>query len=292
MLMRELLDSDTPSEVGDGHLFVVIGAQRTGTNILREILNTNDQIAMLGEILTPSPAPAHWDNFCRGLSVGKALPATFAEAESLLDQYFDFVRYRIRNHWEGNRKRCTRAFGVDIKYNQLREIAPTNWNSSSSFILSYLRARKATVIHTTRNVVHSAISTLIAAQRNLWHNYDGSVIDRSYQIDVGECLVCARRTLQDRNAFIESARGGKVVTCSYEGLVDDIERANTDEEIPEGHGPLWDIAAALGSRYRFRYDRRLQKAISIPYSKLLSNYDALVERLKDSDLSALVPTLR
>ena len=43
---------------------------------------------------------------------------------------------------------------------------------------------------------------------------------------------------------------------------------------------------------RFRYDRRLQKAISIPYSKLLSNYDALVERLKDSDFSALVPTLR
>ena len=290
--MRNLLNNDAPSEVGDGHLFVVIGAQRTGTNILREILNTNDQIAMLGEILTPSPAPAHWDNFCRGLPVGKAVPVTFAEAESLLDQYFEFVRYRIRDHWEGNRKRCARSFGVDIKYNQLRYIAPTNWNSCSSFILGYLRSRKATVIHTTRNVVHSAISTLIAAQRNVWHNYDGSVIDRSYQIDVGECLAYARRVLQDRNAFIESARGGKVVTCSYENLVDDIERASSAEEIPEGHGPLWDIAVALGSRFKFRYDRRLQKAISVPYSKLLTNYDALVERLKDSELSALVPTLR
>ena len=290
--MRNLLNDDAPLEVGDGHLFVVIGAQRTGTNILREILNTNDQIAMLGEILTPSQAPAHWDNFCRGLPVGKALPVTFAEAESLLDQYFEFVRYRIRNHWEGNRKRCARSFGVDIKYNHLRRIAPTNWNSSSSFILGYLRSRKATVIHTTRNVVHSAISTLIAAQRNVWHNYDGSVIDRSYQIDVGECLAYARRVLQDRNAFIESARGGKVVTCSYENLVDDIERASSAEEIPEGHGPLWDIAVALGSRFKFRYDRRLQKAISVPYSKLLMNYDALVERLKDSELSALVPTLR
>jgi hypothetical protein len=290
--MRDLPNSNTPSEVGDGHLFAVIGAQRTGTNILREILNTNDHIAMLGEILTPSPAPAHWDNFCRGLPVGRALPASFTEAESLLDEYFEFVRYRIRNHWEGNRKRCARSFGVDIKYNQLRYIAPTNWNSCSSFILGYLRSRKATVIHTTRNVVHSAISTLIAAQRNVWHNYDGSVIDRSYQIDVGECLAYARRSLQNRNAFTESARGGKVVTCSYEGLVEDIERACPNEEIPEGPGPLWDIATELGSRFKFRYDRRLQKAISIPYSKLLSNYDDLVEQLKDSEFSALVPTLR
>jgi hypothetical protein len=279
-------------EVGGGHLFVVIGAQRTGTNILREILNTNDQIAMLGEILTPSPAPAHWENFCRGLPVGKAFPATFSEAESLLDQYFEFVRYRIRNHWEGNRKRCSRAFGVDIKYNQLRYIAPTNWNSASSFILSYLRSRGATVIHTTRNLIHSAISTLIASQRNVWHNYNGLVVDRSYQIDVEECLACARRTLQDRNAFIESARGGKVITCSYESLIEDIERAGVDEEIPEGPGPLSDIAAALGSHFKFRYDRRLQKAISIPYSKLLSNYDALLGRLKDSEFSARVPTLR
>ena len=100
-------------------LFVVIGAQRTGTNLLREILNTNEQIAMLGEVLSPSPAPAHWDNFCRRLPHHSVLPATPGEAESLLDQYFEFVQYRIRNHWAGNKKNRSRAFGVDIKYNQL-----------------------------------------------------------------------------------------------------------------------------------------------------------------------------
>jgi hypothetical protein len=40
-----LADSDTSLRNGGVHLFVVIGAQRTGTNILREILNTNEQIA-------------------------------------------------------------------------------------------------------------------------------------------------------------------------------------------------------------------------------------------------------
>ena len=95
---------------------------------------------MLGEVLTPSPAPAHWDNFCRSLPARSVLPATFSETESLLDQYFEFVQYRIRNHWEGNKKSRSHAFGVDIKYNQLRQIAPANWNSSSApFILGYLR---------------------------------------------------------------------------------------------------------------------------------------------------------
>ena len=117
--VRVLADSDTSLREDGAHLFVVIGAQRTGTNILREILNTNEQIAMLGEVLSPSPAPAHWDNFCRGLPVRSVLPASFGETESLLDQYFEFVRYRIRNHWEGNKKSRSHAFGVDIKYNQL-----------------------------------------------------------------------------------------------------------------------------------------------------------------------------
>jgi Sulfotransferase family len=286
-----LANSENPLRGGDRHLFVVIGAQRTGTNILREILNTNEQIAMLGEVLTPSPAVAHWGNFCRGLPAGKDLPATFSDAETLLDQYFEFVRYRVRNHWEGNKKSLSQAFGVDIKYNQLRRIQPADWESPCPFILSYLRSRKATLIHTTRNVIHSAISTLIAARRNLWHNYDGAVIDGSYNIDVEECLACARTIVQDREDFLKSAHDCKIIDCRYERLIEDLERAGSREEIPEGPGPLWDIAQALESPCQFRYDRRLQKAINISYSRLLSNYDAVVRRLKDSEFAAFAPTL-
>ena len=288
--MKALAKCDPP--LSGVTLFAVIGAQRTGTNLLREILNTNEEIAMLGEVLAPGEAPAHWENFCRSQLVGKTLLATVCEAESLLDRYFDFVRYRIRNHWEGNKKSCSRAFGVDIKYSQLRYIAPASWNSSHPFILSYLRSRGATLIHTTRNVIHSAISSLIASERNVWHNYDGAMIDRRYCIDVEECLSYARRTLKERDAFVELAHGGEVVPCPYEGLIDDIERAGSQQEIPEGPGPLWDISTALGSRFKFCNDGRLQRAINVPYSRLLSNYDSLVERLKESELSALVSTLR
>jgi LPS sulfotransferase NodH len=287
---HERLDTDTSTS--GVQLFVVIGAQRTGTNILREILNTNDEIAMLGEVLTPSPAPAHWDNFCRTLPVHTVHPASVGEAEALLDRYFEFVQYRIRNHWEGNRKSRSHVFGVDIKYNQLRDIAPANWSSSApAFILGYLRSRGATLIHTTRNVIHCAISTLIASQRNVWHNYDGAVIDRSYHLDIQECLAYARTILKHREAFIETASGCKVVNCSYESLVEDIARAGSQEEIPAAPGPLWDIAQALKGSFAFRYDRRLQKAINIPYSRLLSNFNGLISQLRDSEFSKLVSTL-
>jgi hypothetical protein len=283
---------DTDALTSGVTAFVVIGAQRTGTNILREILNTNDQIAMLGEVLTPSTAPAHWDNFCRTLPVHTVHPTSVSEAEALLDRYFEFVQYRIRNHWEGNRKSRSHAIGVDIKYNQLRAIAPANWSSSSpAFFIGYLRSRGTTIIHTTRNVIHCAISTFIAAHRNVWHNYDGAVIDRSYHLDIQDCLAYARTILKHREAFIEAASGCKVVNCSYESLIEDIARAGSQEEIPAAPGPLWDIAHALESSFTFRYDRRLQKAINVPYSRLISNYDALVSELKDSEFSTLVSSL-
>jgi hypothetical protein len=284
-------DGDADSSSGATLFFAVIGAQRTGTNILRETLNTNDQIAMLGEVLSPSPAPAHWDNFCRGLSIRSVHPTSFAEAEALLDQYFDFVRYRIRNHWEGNKKNRSHAIGVDIKYNQLTRIGPANWDSAAPFILFYLRSRRAILVHATRNVIHSAISTLIASQRNLWHNYAGAVIDRSYQIDVAECLAYARTITQHRDAFLKSTQGGRVVNCSYESLVRDVARAGSRYKIPEGPGPLSDIAKALTCSFSFSYERRLQKAINVPYSRMLSNYDALVRQLENSEFSALIPTL-
>jgi LPS sulfotransferase NodH len=286
----ERLDTDIS---GRGvNLFVVIGAQRTGTNILREILNTNEQIAMLGEVLTPSPAPAHWENFCRTQPLRIIHPESASEAEALLDRYFEFVQYRIRHHWEGNRKSRSHAFGVDIKYNQLRHIAPANWSPSSpAFILGYLRSREATLVHTTRNVVHCAISTMIASRRNLWHNYEGAVIDCGYHLDIQECLEYARTILKHREAFMEASAGCKVVNCSYENLTEDIARAGTQQEIPDVPGPLQDIAQALESSFTFRYDRRLQKAINIPYSKLISNYDLLIRQLKDSEFSTMASTL-
>jgi hypothetical protein len=132
---------------------------------------------------------------------------------------------------------------------------------------------------------------MIASQRNLWHNYDGAVIDHPYEIDIAECLAHARTIVREQDTFRKSADGCQVVNCRYESLIDDLERAEPRDEIPEGPGPLRNIAAALNAPFRFRDDRRLLKAINVPYSILLSNYDALVGRLKDSEFSGLSNTL-
>lgn len=275
----------------DTRRFVVIGAQRTGTNILREILNTNEQIAMLGEVFWPDPAPAHWDNFLRLNPSPDFPPSNQVDAESLLDRYFDFVEQRIRHHWAGNAKSNCRAIGVDIKYDQLRRVAPESWNPASPpFLLSYLKSRDFLLIHTIRrNVILGAISEIVAEQRNLWHNYHGSVIDRSYYVPIDDCLGRARRNVERCNQFRAFTSEYRVVETHYEELADNIARAAGGRI---GSGPLWAIADALGVPHSFTYDGGLKRAIDIPYSRLISNHADLRDAVRKSEFSSLADTLQ
>jgi LPS sulfotransferase NodH len=271
------------------HLFVVIGIQRTGTNLLREILNTNEQIAMLGEVFTPNPTRAHWDNFVRLLPAEALPPKTHADGRLLLDKYFDFVR----NHWADGAKAHSRVFGVDIKYNQLRRISAPDQNlAGPPFLLQDLRSRGAMLIHAVReNVLQCALSTMIADQRGVWHNYQGAAIDRTYSIDPEACLAYAREIVGERAAFCKFTKGCSMVTCCYEDLVQDIGRADAGGEIPRGAGPLLDIAESLGVPFRFRHDGRLQKALNVPYSRLISNHEALLRAVSNSEFSEFAATL-
>jgi len=272
-------------------MFVVIGAQRTGTNLLREILNTNDAVAMLGEIFTPSTAPAHWDNYLRDHAVEIARDASPADLTVLFDRYFDYVHHRIRGHWEGNRKRDASAIGVDIKYNQLVNVSPRDWPAADRpFLLEYLRSRDATIINTVReNVIECALSTLIAAQRNVWHDYGGATIDRRYVVDPATCVAYARSIVREHAAFRAWARDARLVTVRYDDLAGAVNGREPGTEVPGDAGPLADVAAALGVPCTFSYDGRLRKAIRLPYAALLANYDQLVRALQTSEFAALTP---
>jgi hypothetical protein len=183
--------------------FVVIGARRTGTNLLREILNTNHAAAMLGEVFTPSPAPAHWSNFLEHETRRVFPPPNFVDAASLMDEYFEYVEYRIRNHWQDNKKAAAHALGFDVKYDQLGRITPSdNASSASPFLLEYFKSRRFVLIHTTRyNVIKCALSEIIAQRRNLWHNYGGARFDRPYYVVPSDCLSRARSTARRRGEF-------------------------------------------------------------------------------------------
>ncbi|HUA33401.1 MAG TPA: Stf0 family sulfotransferase [Candidatus Binataceae bacterium] len=273
-------------------LFVVVGAQRTGTNLLREILNTNGDIAMLGEVFSPSTAPAHWANFLAMLPVAERPIVSANRARALLDKYIAFVDYRVRNHWIDGDKSDVSAIGLDIKYNQLRSLDPPDRQyDDTPFFIEYLRARDAIAIHIVRrNIIHCAISAMIAEQRGVWHDYVGMSIDGKYTIAPEECLVRARQIVRDRKAFLRFSTGVRVIDCSYEELVEQLDDAAEGERV-RAPGPLMDIAKGFDVPFDFHPDVRLRKAINLPYSKLIANHAELVAALRNSDFADFASTV-
>jgi len=281
---------DQPMFPGAGaDFFAVIGAHRTGSNLLRNILNSSDKVAMMGEVLSPSAAAAHWDNYLRGLPPNTFPPLSPWEMESLLDRYFQFMLYRIRNHWAGSDKSHCRAIGIDIKYAHLRHLAPINWSTTRPpFFLLYLKARGATLIHTARrNLLQCAISASMAAQRN-WREDDFEP-HRRYSIDPERCLEDMRKIVDFRREFLDGAAGGKVVESVFEDLAMQAGSA-AGGRIPDGPGPLRDIADALGLSFNFRYESRPR--VHIPYCLRLKNHAQLVEAVKGSNFAELAGSLQ
>jgi len=273
-------------------LFVVVAARRTGTNLLRELLNTNPSLAMLGEVLTPSSAPGHFANFLRTLGNEGLANADTQSTSTLLDKYFSYIEYRIRNFWIDGNKPLLRAIGVDIKYDQLLDISPANYVNESPFIIEYLRQRNALIVHTVRNnIIHSAISDLIARQRNLWHNHDGKIIDESYHIEPRLCLSRAREIVDQRAAFERTTNGCRLVECRYEDLVQSISEVAPGAKLLNRCTALGHITEALCVPFEFRDLGRLHKAINIPYRQLIANFDELAEAVRLSEFACLAQSL-
>ena len=287
-------------------LFVVIGFQRTGTEILSEILNTHEDITAFQEILLPSYEQEFaiglhlisegiypLDNFLRENSCSKLSLVSSTESESLLDRYFEYIQGRVRQSARSSSKRQGRLIGINVKYSQLNDHNPGLWDSNAPpFLLCYLKSRGVQLIHTTRkNVIHCAISSMIATQRGVWHDYEGASIEQAYFIDIDKCLESARRLVRERESFLRFAHQFSFVPCCYEDLCRDLIRAAPDTEIPDAPGPLQDIAAALDIPFRFQYSGNLRKAIRIPYSQLISNSADLIEAIKRSEFSDLASTL-
>ncbi len=316
----------------DVRLFVVTGTQRTGTNLLRELLNTNPALAMMAEILTPCAPPGHrnpgppypdqsedeaassyqlpgtshsfasldldqdayWGNFLRTLPSGRFPAQTAAEAEALLDRYFEFLLDLIRRRWTDGQKMHVRAIGVDIKYTHMRRLAPRRWDAEAkSFLLSYFRARGVTLIHAVRrNMVHCTISDLAVRRTGRCHNYAHETMDGRITINPAEFLGWARRIVRDREMFRQQAVGLDSVEYEYEHLVHDLTRAEEGTgRISPGDGPLSTIATALDVPFEFVDRGSLKKTINIPYSQLLTNYDEFLQAVRQSEFCEFASSL-
>ena len=162
-----------------------------------------------------------------------------------MDEYFKFVESRIRNHWHANAKAASHALGFDIKYDQLRQVTSgSHARSDPPFLLGYFKRNRMLLIHIIRkNVIKCAISEMIAQQRNVWHNYGNTKIDRTYSINPEDCLGRARLIVRSRLEFELMSQGCQLIEAGYKELAEAIAGAR-NEQIGE-ELPLRDIAQAL-----------------------------------------------
>ncbi len=276
-------------------LFAVVGCQRTGTQLLREVLNSNNRLALVAEPFTPYPAPIFWHNCVRQLPPEKYPTQTVSDAQALLDRYMSVLHRDVYSNSEsyGTPKRKLTALGLDVKYNQLRCAGPVYTDLlERPFLIKYFRERQIQIIHMVRkNLAHAALSMIIANERKIWHNQDGRKFEGRYRISPEELLAYMTYIQNERDEFLRLTQDLNVQTFSYEDLVQDVSSANEAGLIPMNTRVLQPIAECLNVPNQFERPQGMHKVINRPYSEILDNFDEIVAALKSSQFSEFTSSL-
>jgi hypothetical protein len=275
--------------------FALIACQRSGTHLLREILNSNPCIALLAEPFSRQPQSVYWLNFVRTLPENQYPPLLPEDATALLDQYLQVIQRDVQENrcWYGGSKVPLKALGLDVKYNQLKCVTPLITDlRAQPFLLDYFWNRRFRIVHMVRNnVVHAALSGIISNIRGVWQNYDDHVIQGQFRIPPAELFRCIRWIQDEREEFLRLAQSLPMQTCVYEELVEDLRQIDASGFFPKDAAALRPLAKFLGVPNRFRYGREICKVINRPYAEILENYDELVRALADSEFAELADTL-
>ncbi len=180
--------------------FVTVGTQRTGTNILREVLCTSPEVGFRGEVF--SPGTESFEVFAA--ANGFTRPTGYPEAER---QILGFIK-----HLHSQMPPEVRAYGFDVKYSQLRAITPTfEPLCALPALVQFIKSSGTRVIHVVReNVLQSALSEMIATARAVWHHTGGERIEGKIPIDCRELLRIMLEKRADRQIFtsVRKVTGG------------------------------------------------------------------------------------
>jgi len=276
-------------------VFALVACQRTGTQLLREILNSSSAIALLAEPFSASPEPVYWQNFVRTLPSSEFPPQSAGDALALVDRYVALIRRDVDRtcEWYGGSKSQLRAVGLDVKYNQLRCANPIFSDlRTQPLLIEYFRARQIPIVHLVRgNLAHNALSMIIANMRRVWHTYDGRPIEGRYRVSPADLIGYMVWIKEERDEFMRLAQDLTIQMFVYEDLVDDLSRINAAGDFPEDTRVLSRLATFLDVPNHFRNDRQMRKVINRPYSDILENCDELVAALEMSGFSEFAPTL-
>lgn len=184
--------------------FIILCAARTGSTMLRQLLDSHPEVCCYGEIMAAAVTPDRWDS---------EAPIR----RTLLDQYPQGPRQFLREL--GRYPPECRAVGFKIKYEEL-VLADYAW------LLEWLKDhREIRVIHHRReNRLKRLISAITATQRHGVFNVrsEGDLpAAAKVRLTVGECLDDFARTEGREIVFREYFRDHAMLETTYEAVVGD-----------------------------------------------------------------------
>jgi LPS sulfotransferase NodH len=259
------------SVVGQQPPTVVFAHRRSGSTWLGQVLNAHPEVTLFGEIfhrgrataaeLAASHAPA--PQGFRPLPVPRLLFMQFAYQSP---GRFAALRYLTQVVEEGD---SAGTVGFKLMYDQLKE---------HPSVLGWLVLRRARVIHLVRrNPAHLAVSLLISRDTGVWHS-KGPAADRVFSIDPAEVATTVRKV----RTSVNKARA--VLRClpirSTEVYYEDLASSPSSSSAQ--------LFRFLGLEpVAYSADDKLSKVIARGYDEVLSNFDAVQEKLRAEGMPAL-----
>lgn len=269
-----------------GRMFAIIASQRSGTHLLREVLDSSPHVAIVAEPFSREHRRAVWDMFVKTVPPDVFPLADFDQATLLLDQYQDFARKDFAEYPReyGGVKQSPTLLGLDIKYNQLKYVSPSLADlCAPPFLIEYFRRRQTPIVHLVRNnLLHIAISMIVANARGIWQNTDGKTVSGEYEIPIEELFNYIRWLESERQEFVRLTQNLNLHVCSFDDVVYDIEHTDANGNLREDSRAFRPLAAFLGVPNKFSNNQYIRKVLNRPYREIIRNYDAVVGAVKDS----------
>lgn len=274
--------------------FALIACQRSGTQLLCEVVNSNPCLALWGEPFSRYPHPAHWPYYMQTLAAEKYPPAYPSDAFELLDEYMRAMERQVAivAPWCDAAKPELQTLGIDLKYNQLRCISTLYSDlNAQPVLLEFLVSRGFRIVQLVRNPLHVAISVIVANTRKLWHNERPCDFQGRYRLPPEQLLGHLKWIRNEREEFQRLSRGVPVQTITYEDMVADLRRVEQGSELPPDTAVFSRLAESLDAPNKFVFRGKMSKVINKPYTEVLENYDELVAAIRDSEFCELASTI-
>jgi LPS sulfotransferase NodH len=280
---------------GTKKICFIMGNQRSGTNLLRDILTGSDDLSLAGEVITPSSHPFCWYNFLERRGIGAKGPDAWQEACDLVDEWLDDMQSRMAGRWDnGSVKSESSWVGGDVKYSQLRAISPVYWELSEiPFLLHYIMSRYGFIIHTRRrNTFKLVLSAMIAEQSGIWHAHGPNAFKQKFELNIDECVLRVTRARMEEVEFLRLSAHVQTIECFYEDLVENMPTEERRSPETGLYGPLANIHKLLRLKGGFSPNTQFKKVVSQPYGQVVSNFDALLMAFSSTDFAAMAEEIR